>query len=152
MVWLVSISQCPCWTQNVFFRQTSSWTNILSQHCDFRVGLFNQWKIGKCSETNHFENSNWVTISFGYASASHVYDIRKHWSYTKISCSLGGFYCHRGDCSVPKRKSAFSQSAFSYKAIKEWNGLPDNLKNNADFYSFSRTVNDWLLDHQSCSQ
>lgn len=56
----------------------------------------------------------------------------------------------RGDCSVPKWKTAFSQSAFSYKAISEWNRLPEHLKNITDHHCFTREVRNWILSQQSC--
>lgn len=34
----------------------------------------------------------------------------------------------RGNCRIPKQSTTFSQYAFSYKAIKTWNGLSSSLK------------------------
>lgn len=34
----------------------------------------------------------------------------------------------RGDCTIPVRKSAFSQSVFSVKAALEWNSIPANIR------------------------
>ena len=56
----------------------------------------------------------------------------------------------RGDCSVPQRKTAFSQSAFSYKATSEWNRLPEYLKHIPDYHKFNCEVKNWILSQQSC--
>lgn len=45
-----------------------------------------------------------------------------------------------GDCSLPKWASAFAQSAFYHKAIKEWNKLPINLKKRTYFHIFLRDI------------
>ena len=55
-----------------------------------------------------------------------------------------------GDCNIPKRSSAFGQSAFSFKATKSWNRLPTNLKLCTDFNVFSHEVKQWILRNQTC--
>lgn len=55
-----------------------------------------------------------------------------------------------GDCNIPKRSSAFAQSAFSFKAIKSWNNLPTYLKLCTDFNVFSSEVKKWILRNQTC--
>uniref|UniRef100_A0A3B3CCL8 Reverse transcriptase domain-containing protein n=1 Tax=Oryzias melastigma TaxID=30732 RepID=A0A3B3CCL8_ORYME len=54
------------------------------------------------------------------------------------------------DCRLPKRSSAFGQTAFSYKAIKEWNKLPQSLKLSPEINNFSRNLKELLLDKQQC--
>ena len=56
---------------------------------------------------------------------------------------------HR-NCAVPKRSSAFAQTAFSFKTIKQWNQLPDSLKCSVDLNIFSRNLKKYILDNQLC--
>lgn len=56
----------------------------------------------------------------------------------------------RGNCTLPSRVTAFAQSAFSFRATKQWNALPTHLKSITNFYSFSREVKKWLSCNQSC--
>lgn len=55
-----------------------------------------------------------------------------------------------GDCSDPKCGSTFAETAFSYKADKESNKLPINLKTCMEFDMFSCKVKNGFLPHQSC--
>lgn len=55
-----------------------------------------------------------------------------------------------GECRIPKRSSGFAQSAFSFKAIREWNNPPAILKTCADFSLFSCDVKKWILGNQAC--
>lgn len=54
------------------------------------------------------------------------------------------------DCRLPKRGSAFAQTAFSFKGIKEWNKLPQSLKLTLDLKDFSRNTRKVLLENQLC--
>lgn len=56
----------------------------------------------------------------------------------------------RGDCRVPYRKSAFGQSAFSYRTAHTWNTVPIELRNITSLKLFSKSVKQWLLDNQTC--
>ncbi len=56
---------------------------------------------------------------------------------------------HR-NCAVPKRFSAFAQTAFSFKTIKQWNQLPERLKLSVDLNNFSRNLKKYILDNQLC--
>ncbi len=52
------------------------------------------------------------------------------------------------DCSVPFRRSAFGQSAFSVKAITQSNALPDSIKNCDSIRSFKNKLKNLLKDTQ----
>ncbi len=42
----------------------------------------------------------------------------------------------RGDCIIPRRRTAFGQSAFSVRASHTWNSLPTAIRNNDTYHSF----------------
>lgn len=56
---------------------------------------------------------------------------------------------HR-NCAILKRSSAFAQTAFSFKTIKQWNQLPDSLKLSVDLNNFSQNLKKYILDNQLC--
>lgn len=56
----------------------------------------------------------------------------------------------RQQCSIPKRKTTFAQSAFSYSAIKEWNNLPTEIKNLTSYSTFTCELKKWLWSGQTC--
>uniref|UniRef100_A0A8C6V2B9 Reverse transcriptase domain-containing protein n=1 Tax=Neogobius melanostomus TaxID=47308 RepID=A0A8C6V2B9_9GOBI len=53
-----------------------------------------------------------------------------------------------GQCTIPKRKTAFGQSAFSFKTISEWNKLPTALKLCKDLKRFCLGVKQHFLGTQ----
>ena len=57
----------------------------------------------------------------------------------------------KGHCSTPKRDSVFAQTAFSYRAIKEWNKLPKELTTCSDYKTFSSEAKQWILSTQTCT-
>lgn len=54
----------------------------------------------------------------------------------------------RGDCVVPLRKSAFSQSAFSVTAAEEWNCVPQNIRELTTYTLFKKHLKNWFTTHQ----
>ncbi len=56
----------------------------------------------------------------------------------------------RGDCSVPFRKSAFSQAVFSYRASHTWNAIPNKIRESPTLNAFSKHLKSWLLENQNC--
>lgn len=54
------------------------------------------------------------------------------------------------DCRLPKCSSAFAQTAFSFKGIKEWNKLPKALKLTFNLKDFSINIRKVLLNNQLC--
>ena len=57
----------------------------------------------------------------------------------------------RGNCIIPLRKSAFSQSAFSIKAAHDWNAVPVHIRDITTYRSFSRQLRTWLISLQNLS-
>lgn len=57
----------------------------------------------------------------------------------------------RGECRVPRRRTALGNSAFSCVATRQWNLLPTELITCTNFYTFSRLAKRWLLSRQTCS-
>lgn len=58
----------------------------------------------------------------------------------------------RGECRIPKRRTAFGNSAFSCMATRQWNMLPTELKKkkSTNSYMFIRQAKKWLLSNQIC--
>lgn len=56
----------------------------------------------------------------------------------------------RGDCIIPSRKSAFSQSAFSVTASREWNNIPTCIRDLNTYRSFSSNLKQWFIDNMTC--
>lgn len=56
----------------------------------------------------------------------------------------------RGDCTIPFRKSASSQSAFSVKASREWNNIPTCIRDLNTYWSFGSHLKQWLIGNQIC--
>ena len=56
----------------------------------------------------------------------------------------------RGDCILPLRKSAFSQSAFSIKAARDWNLIPTQIRDLQTYASFKVNLKKWLTSSQLC--
>lgn len=57
----------------------------------------------------------------------------------------------RSECRIPQCKTAFSNSAFSSVAIRQWNKLPIELTTCVNFNTFSHRAKKWLLLKQTCS-
>lgn len=57
--------------------------------------------------------------------------------YTSAVSSRSTRASTTGQCNIPRLKTTFAQSAFSYKAIKDWNDLPTTLKTQTDYLTFS---------------
>jgi hypothetical protein len=57
----------------------------------------------------------------------------------------------RGECRIPKRRTAFGNSAFSGVAARQWNMLPTELFKSTSSYTFTRQAKKWLLLNQFCS-
>lgn len=51
---------------------------------------------------------------------------------------------------VPLRKSAFSQSAFSVRAVQFWNTIPFHIRNVATHSIFKNMLKSWLIENQAC--
>ena len=56
----------------------------------------------------------------------------------------------RGDCIIPSRKSAFSQSAFSVTTSQEWNNIPTCIRDLNTYRSFSSNLKQWFIDNMTC--
>lgn len=56
----------------------------------------------------------------------------------------------RGECYVPRRKTAFGRNSFSYRAMNLWNKLPNDIITCANFKEFTRLSKQWLLTQQTC--
>lgn len=54
----------------------------------------------------------------------------------------------RGDCIVPLRKSAFSQTAFSVRAAHEWNSVPTYITHFNAYASFKFHLKKWVIESQ----
>ncbi len=46
----------------------------------------------------------------------------------------------RGDCTVPLRKTAFSQVVFSFRASHQWNSVPQSISESPSYHSFKGGV------------
>ena len=56
----------------------------------------------------------------------------------------------RGDCVIPFRKPAFSQSASSVAASREWNNIPTCVRDLNTYQSFSSHLKQWFTDNMTC--
>ena len=56
----------------------------------------------------------------------------------------------RGDCIIPSRKSAFSQSAFSVTTSQEWNNIPTCIRDLNTYRSFSSNLKQWFIENMTC--
>lgn len=56
----------------------------------------------------------------------------------------------RGDCIVLFRKSALGQTAFSVRAVREWNLIPIHISNLKTYASFKINLKKWLTGSQDC--
>ena len=56
----------------------------------------------------------------------------------------------RRDCIIPRRRSAFGQSAFSVRASHTWNRLPTSVRHDDTYHSFKTELKSWLKDNQVC--
>lgn len=56
----------------------------------------------------------------------------------------------RGDCIIPQKKTAFSQSAFSVRASKEWNSIPTTIREINSYGLFRSHLKIWLFNNQTC--
>jgi len=56
----------------------------------------------------------------------------------------------RGDCIIPLRKSAFSQSAFSVRASLQWNTIPSSIRDINTYSLFRSHLKHWLISNQTC--
>ena len=54
----------------------------------------------------------------------------------------------RGDCDIPLKKSVFGQSVFSVRSAREWNHLPQNIRESTSFNCFN--LKTWLINNQKC--
>lgn len=70
--------------------------------------------------------------------------------YTSAVSSRSTRASTTGQCNIPRLKTTFAQSAFSYKAIKDWNDLPSTLKTQTDYLTFSTELKKWLWNNQHC--
>lgn len=52
---------------------------------------------------------------------------------------------------VRLRKSAFSQSAFSVRAVHFWNTIPSHIRSVDTFQNFKNMLKSWLLENQACA-
>lgn len=57
----------------------------------------------------------------------------------------------RGECSLPKCRTAFARSAFSVISMSQWNTLPSEIIATTTFKIFARLTKTWLLGKQTCS-
>jgi len=48
--------------------------------------------------------------------------------------------------AIPQRSSAFAQTAYSFKIIKQWNQLPNSLKLSIDVNNFSQSFFSFFVD------
>ncbi len=56
----------------------------------------------------------------------------------------------RGDCELPLRKTSFGQSVFSCRAGKEWNTIPQSIRESISYSSFKVKLKKWLIEKQIC--
>ena len=55
------------------------------------------------------------------------------------------------DCTVPFRRTAFGQSAFSVKATNQWNTLPDDVRSCSSISTFKTNLKRLLKAAQLCT-
>ena len=55
------------------------------------------------------------------------------------------------NCILPRCRTSFGQSSFSYKAAKMWNLLPSELKTITEFNIFTIRLKSWLKTKQTCT-
>lgn len=56
-----------------------------------------------------------------------------------------------GDCVLPKFRTSFGQSSFSFRGATLWNSLPTGFKLQNNINIFTRELKKWLKSGQSCS-
>ena len=56
----------------------------------------------------------------------------------------------RGDCEIPLKKSVFGQWVFSVRSAREWNHLPQNIRESTSFNCFKSNLKTWLINNQKC--
>src|SRR4029434_8577443 len=49
-----------------------------------------------------------------------------------------------------KKKSVFGQSVFSVRSAREWNHLPQNIRESTSFNCFKSNLKTWLINNQKC--
>lgn len=56
-----------------------------------------------------------------------------------------------GDCVLPKCKTSFGQSSFTFNGPRLWNSLPSDLKLQTNMNTFNKGLKQWLKSSQSCT-
>uniref|UniRef100_A0A3B3BZN4 Reverse transcriptase domain-containing protein n=1 Tax=Oryzias melastigma TaxID=30732 RepID=A0A3B3BZN4_ORYME len=56
----------------------------------------------------------------------------------------------RGDCLIPLRRSAFSQSAWSVRSAAEWNSVPEEIRQSTTCKDFTKKLKKYLTDTYRC--